>query len=200
MGYAKGRSQLKGLFFGSLLIVVACGSRVLLNRLHLAINVELVTLSTLLAAVYLGKAWGVLVPLTSMMLSDRIIGNSNIYLFTWSAYAIIGLLSLTHKELTRYISQFSNIPALVNKLLAIISLGVFSSLFFYIWTNFGVWYQGWYEPTFKGLIKCYLMGLPFLKYNLIGNLVLVTFVFGLAELVFSGLPRLSGSRKVFSYE
>jgi len=57
-----------------------------------------------------------------------------------------------------------------------------SSIFFYLWTNFGVWYQGWYPPTLSGLAESYVMGLPFLKFNLVGNLIFVPLGFGFIAL------------------
>src|SRR3989338_5781418 len=58
---------------------------------HLGYNVEFVTSGALLSAYYLGLGWGIFVPLVTMFLSDLIIGNTTIFLFTWSAYIIIGI-------------------------------------------------------------------------------------------------------------
>src|SRR3989338_9714470 len=58
---------------------------------HLGYNVEFVTSGALVSAYYLGLGWGIVVPLTTMFLSDLIIGNTTIFLFTWSAYIIIGI-------------------------------------------------------------------------------------------------------------
>lgn len=43
-----------------------------------------------------------------------------------------------------------------------------AGLFFLI-SNFGVWAAGYYPPTFAGLIACYVAGLPFLGYSLLGD-------------------------------
>lgn len=138
---------------------------------HIFPNVEVVTLSSLLAATYLGGVYSALVPLGIMFISDSIIGNTRIFLFTWSAYILIGLFGLVLRRVRNDdlkligASTFFTIP---------------SSLFFYLWTNFGVWYQGWYPPTLSGLMESYIMGLPFLKFNLVGNLILVPAGFGLS--------------------
>jgi len=137
-------------------------------------NVELVTLSCLLAAVYLGGAFSVLVPLAIMVVSDMAIGNNQIFIFTWTAYIIVGLSALI---LRRF--KVSDVNLVSTSTL----FAVPSSLFFYLWTNFGVWYQGWYPPTLAGLTESYIMGLPFLKFNLVGNLIFVPLGFGLIALV-----------------
>jgi hypothetical protein len=136
-------------------------------------NVELVTLSTFLASAYLGGIFAPLVPLAIMVVSDVVIGNTPIFIFTWSAYIFVGIGALL---LRRHKNNDVN-------LVSAATLGaVPSSLFFYFWTNFGVWYQGWYPPTLHGLLESYTMGLPFLKFNLVGNLIFVPLGFGLIAL------------------
>lgn len=73
---------------------------------------------------------------------------------------------------------------MTTKVIAASSFGVLASVWFYLWTNFGVWLLdswGMYERTFAGLFNAYIMGLPFLKYNLIGNIVLVPVSFLVVE-------------------
>ncbi len=136
-------------------------------------NVELVTLSALLASIYLGGVFSVLVPLLIMVISDSIIGNTQIFIFTWSAYVLVGVSSLILRRFKNYDLNLVSAATLFT---------VPSSLFFYLWTNFGVWYQGWYPPTLAGLLDSYIMGLPFLKFNLVGNLIFVPLGFGLIAL------------------
>lgn len=137
-------------------------------------NVELVTLSTFFASIYLGGIFSFLVPLGIMVISDSIIGNTQIFIFTWSAYTAIGLSSLVLRRFKNNNVNLVSAPTLFT---------VPSSLFFYLWTNFGVWYQGWYPPTLAGLLDSYIMGLPFLKFNLVGNLIFVSLGFGLIVFV-----------------
>ncbi len=144
---------------------------------HLGPNVELVTAATLLAASYLGRKWALFVPISIMFVSDLIIGNTNIFLFTWSAYLVIGYLS--------YLSHLGKLTGLV-KIFMATGLGMIASLWFYLWTNFGVWLLdsfGMYPKSIYGLVDCYLLALPFFKYNLIGNLLFVPSLFILAEFV-----------------
>lgn len=143
---------------------------------HLGPNVEYVTAASLLAGVYLGKKYAVLVPLFIMVLSDTLIGNTNIFVFTWSAYLGIGLISQIGQIGKRESKQ---------KILGAAGLGIAASLFFYVWTNFGVWVLdswGMYPRTMVGLLDCYIAGLPFLKLNLLGNLFFVPVSFGVVEI------------------
>ncbi len=151
----------------TLLIALGVAGRIVFD---LPPNVELVTLSCFLASVYLGGAFSVLVPLAIMIASDMAIGNTQIFIFTWSAYIVIGLSALILRRCKKNE---------VNLVSASTLFTLPTSLFFYLWTNFGVWYQGWYPPTLSGLIESYVMGLPFLKFNLVGNLIFVPLGFGL---------------------
>lgn len=49
--------------------------------------------------------------------------------------------------------------------------GVFSSLLFFVISNFGVWLLGsLYEKNFAGLVNCYIMAIPFLKNTMISTI------------------------------
>jgi len=165
-------------FFACILIALAVSERIFFD---LGSNIELVTLASLLASCYLGLPYALVVPFSIMLISDTIIGNTAIFIFTWSAYILIGLGALFLKHFRK---SGLKLP------LVALPTALASSLFFYLWTNFGVWLQGWYLPTLQGLIKCYLMGLPFLKYNLVSNVLIVPAVFIVIEL---------GKREVYGY-
>ena len=54
-----------------------------------------------------------------------------------------------------------------------------SSIFFFLTTNFAVWlFASWYSPDLTGLIECYVAGLPFFKYTLLGDLGWSGILFG----------------------
>ncbi len=144
---------------------------------HLAPNVEFVTTAGLLAARYLGVLGAVSVPLLIMFISDMVIGNAKIYLFTWSAYIFIGLSGLVLK-------RWQTPSKLI---LAAGFQSIAASFFFFFYTNLGVWLLdewGMYPKTLSGLIRCYYLGLPFLKLNLLGNLIFTPISF----MVLSPLP------------
>lgn len=156
----------KKLLIAISLIIFAVITRLLLRDLP---NVETITVTALLAGSMLGGFYAVAVGLAAMAISDMIIGNDAILVFTWGAFAVIGLLGLIlrnkKKQSFKYILQMTG-------------LGMMASLFFYFFTNFGVWllWPQMYAHTWQGLLQCYVMGLPFLKYNFLGNLVIVPFV------------------------
>ena len=62
--------------------------------------------------------------------------------------------------------------------------GIGGSLFFYLWTNFGVWFLdswGMYSKDLGGLVYCYMNGLPFLKNSLKSSVILVPFILTAVE-------------------
>jgi hypothetical protein len=136
-------------------------------------NVELVMLSSLLAGIYLGRRWGVAVALLALALSDMVLGNTAIMIFTWSAFAIIGFF-------TANLRRWQGLKRVGSG--AVFSLG--AALFFYLYTNFGVWLiGGLYPKTWAGLKECYWMGLPFLRIHAFSSLLLLSGGLGLIELV-----------------
>lgn len=160
---------------------------------HLGPNVEFVTSATLLAGAYLGKKWAFIVPVSIMAISDLVLGNTNIFLFTWSAYLLIGYLG--------NLGHLSNLRGRIKTLRAT-GIGIGASIWFFIWTNFGVWLLdswGMYPKTLPGLIDAYIMGIPFLKYNLIGNLFLVPLSFLSMEILSSKL-KAQGFRKFLIFD
>ncbi|MBI3380187.1 hypothetical protein HY029_05520 [Candidatus Gottesmanbacteria bacterium] len=142
---------------------------------HLGDNVEFVTTASLLAGSYLGFGFSIAVPFFVMFISDLIIGNTNIFIFTWSAYLLIGYFG--------YLSHLKDLKGR-SKVLEAGKLGIIASLWFYFWTNFGVWFldsRGMYPKTFIGLLESYWYGLPFLKFTLLGNLLFVPVSFFIVE-------------------
>ena len=93
-------------------------------------------------------------------LTDVFIGFHTTIFFTWGSVLIIGLLS-----------NFFN-RSIMNRLLGVLT-GV---MVFYLITNFGVWSGGMYGHSFDGLITSYIMGLPFLGYNLISTFIFSTLI------------------------
>ena len=64
---------MKNLFISLGLIFLAVAERLWLD---LGPNVELVTLMSVLASVYLGRRWGVAVALVALIISDLILGKN----------------------------------------------------------------------------------------------------------------------------
>jgi hypothetical protein len=152
-------------------------------------NVELISASVVIISYYLGSSWAAIFALTSLVVTDRILGNTNIFLFTWSGFLIPALFV----KLKKQDSIIKRIPNL-----ALTGLGF--NLFFFFWTNFGVWYLdswGMYPKTLTGLINCYINGLPFLKNDVISTLIAIisgVLVINLAERLSGAINKSSISR------
>ena len=160
-----------------LLIAFGIIGRLLLVKFIKMPNLEIITSFSLIAGTMLGGIFTFVIPLVIIAVTDTYFGNTSILLFTWSAFCIIGIfgwLLRKRKSLSyRFIAKMTG-------------LGIVSSLFFYLYTNFGWWLlSNMYAHTWQGLIQCYLMGLPFFKTNLLGNLFLC--------LPFLPLPSLFGN-------
>jgi phosphoglycerol transferase MdoB-like AlkP superfamily enzyme len=129
-------------------------------------NLELVTGVSLVAAVFLHRYFALLVPLAAVFLSDAVIGNSQIALFTWSAFVVIGLSGVLLK---RWKGQDGKLLA------GTAGMGLGAALWFFAWTNFGVWALGdgaFYPKTWDGLMLSYTYGLPFFRATLVSGVVL----------------------------
>ncbi len=155
---------LKKIIIAGILIAVAVAWRIINHSYSLAPNLELVTMVSVLAAVIIGMRAAVAVPLATMVISDVIIGNSSIFIFTWSSFAIIGLGAMLLKKL-------NDKPK--TQILSSVGFAIASSFLFFFVTNLGVWLQGWYPATMTGLITCFTLAIPFYRTMLIGNMIIV---------------------------
>ncbi len=138
-------------------------------------NLELSTAAAFLAAGLLRHRVAALAPLAVVAVSDLLLGNTAILLFTWTAWAAIGAAALLTRRATG-----------ARRAVAALGLGLGGSLFFYLWTNLGVWLQGrgtFYPAGLDGLLASYVAGLPFLRPMLVGNLVLVPLAAAVVTLV-----------------
>ena len=138
-------------------------------------NIELITLTTVLAGFYLDKKAAIIVALLTLAISDIFLGNTAIMLFTWSAYLVIAFVSIYLKSKTNTSSK---------RIILATFGGGLGSFWFYLWTNFGVWLLdswGMYSKDISGLIICYVNGLPFLKNQLLCNLMIIPVGFILTE-------------------
>ena len=160
----KNTKLLKNITLVTLLIAVAVSWRVINFNYHIAPNLEIVTAVSVLAAVVMGLRAAIIVPIATMIISDIIIGNSSIFIFTWGSFAIIGAAATLLRKLNKQPKK---------QILYSVGFAAAGSFLFIIVTNFGVWAQGWYPATLAGLIDSYVMAIPFYRTMLIGNLILV---------------------------
>lgn len=163
--------------FKKIFILLTLISVALVERLwfDLGDNVELVTLAALVASFYLGKKQSFIVTLTILAISDIFLGNTSIALFTWTGYAAIVFGA-------SFIKSFAQTP--FKKIIAATGAGIIASVWFYLWTNFGVWFLdswGMYANDITGLTASYINGLPFLRNQLVGNFIIIPLVFLVIE-------------------
>ena len=91
----------------------------------------------------------------SFAITDFIIGYHTGTHWTWGSVLIIGFIS----------SYFTR--DLFFRLFG----AVFAGVIFFIITNFGVWTSGMYGYTFKGLLNCFVLAIPFFTYTLISTFI-----------------------------
>lgn len=127
----------------------------------------------LFGGTYLNKKFALIVPLTAMLVSDYFIGFYNpwIMLSVYGSFVLIGLIGL-------WLKNHKSSPN-------VIGASLFSSIIFFLVTNFAVWavLHSMYPHNLQGLLQSYIMGLPFFKNTLLGDLFYVATMFGLYELV-----------------
>jgi hypothetical protein len=110
-------------------------------------------------------AW---LPVVVMALSDAFIGfyDYRIMLVVWGGYFAIALAS------SRWLRQ----PTWKAGVLLTIS----GSTFFFLVSNAAVWeWGGMYAHSAVGLIRCYIMALPFFRNTLVGDLFYTALLFGI---------------------
>lgn len=124
-------------------------------------------------ALFSGSAFGsrrwvsISLPLAALFLGDLVLGFHPTLLYVYAS--VILITRIGHKL---------DVNAVGTSRLGLASLSG-STLFFFI-TNFGVWMSaGLYTPDFKGLVSCFIAGLPFFHWTAIGDLF---FSFGLFTL------------------
>ena len=127
----------------------------------------------LFAGIYLSQKnkWALLLPLAALFLTDLAIGfyDTKLMLLVYGSFLFYGVFGLLIKD---------------KKSFGTIALATLAGSFlFYLATNFGVWaFSPMYAPTLDGLMLSYTMGLPFLKYTLLGDLFFVGMFVGAYEL------------------
>ncbi len=158
-----------------LLIFIGVAGRFILVEYVGIPNFEIITALSLIAGIYLSGVYMIIVPLAIIFLSDLVIGNNYIFIFTWTAFMFIGLFGYLFKKKTCHSRGDGNpVSVIKHRIKNPMFLALISSIFFYLYTNFGWWLMsGMYEYSLSGLIRCYYMAIPFFRNNLMGNLIFV---------------------------
>jgi hypothetical protein len=156
------------IIFVVLIILLAAASRLIKHPF----NFTPIVAMSIFAGCYLGKKWGIILPLAAMALSDVFIGfyDIKLMLFVYVSIAISYFIGTLLKNRKQWYF--------------IISSALISSIIFFLVTNFSVWalYE-WYPKTWAGLVSCFTLALPFFRNTLIGDLVYTGALFGAYEAV-----------------
>ena len=126
-----------------------------------------VAIISILSGILLGGYFTFIVPISVMIITDLIIGNNWILLFTWSGFAILGLIGWLLKKKNSLTIQ--HIPR-------ILGVGIVGIFIYDIWTNFGTFLGGWYSQTWEGLVLCYTNALPFMFWHLLSTTIGLTLI------------------------
>ena len=148
--------------------------------------------TALFGGAYLSRRFAIAVPLSAMALSDYLIlyinpfgpgglpsfDFSHIYplsamfhtttVYVWGSFltsVFIGMWLKNHKKVGY-----------------IVGASFLASLQFFLITNFGVWAGGMYSRDISGLVESYIMGLPFFRWTILGDIFYTTAFFGLYEI------------------
>lgn len=133
-------------------------------------NMTPITALALFGGAYLPRRSALILPLSAMFLSDLVLGFSLVTPFIYGSFLLIILLGRLLRKRQH--------PG------AVILATLTASTLFFLITNFGVWAEGMLYPhTFTGLLDAYVMGLPFFRNTLLGDLVYTgVFFLGFATL------------------
>ena len=121
-----------------------------------------VAIISIISGLLLGGYYTFIVPISTMIITDLVIGNNWILFFTWSGFAVLGLIG--------YLLKSKNCLT-VKRIPTVLGVGIGGILLYDIWTNFGTWLGGWYTHTWEGLVLCYTNGLPFMFWHLLSTTI-----------------------------
>jgi len=125
----------------------------------------------LFGGAYLNPRYAIVVPLVALFASDLFIGfySPLVMLTVYGSFVFTGLIGIWLKKRRNPRN--------------ILITAVGSSILFFLITNFGVWAAGMYGHGLDGLLTSYIMGLPFFRGTLVGDLFYTGVFFGGYELV-----------------
>lgn len=118
----------------------------------------------------LTRPWNYLAPILILFLTDLFLGFHATMPYVYGSFLLS--VFLAEKFLTKSVTAKK-----------LVVLATTNAVIFFIVTNFGVWVEGrLYPPTIAGLVESYVMGLPFLRSMLLGDLGYTLGLFGLYAL------------------
>jgi hypothetical protein len=162
-----------------MLIAVAAASRLLPHPN----NMTPIAAIALFGGIYFDKKFALIVPLAAMAISDYFLGFSDVFLFVYASFVLVGVIGMWAKSR--------------KSVLTILGSTLAGSVLFFLLTNFGVWYvqMEWYARSWEGIVACYVAAIPFFRNTLVGDVVYVTGLFGLYELSLVTLKKYYAKRQ-----
>lgn len=150
------------------LILFAILSRLLPHPM----NITSVGALSLFAGAFLPIRIAWIAPVTALLVGDAASGfyHPVVMLFVYGGFAggtLIGRLMLVNKRTITKLAGSAFISASI----------------FFVLSNFGMWLSGAYPATIDGLINCYIRGIPYFRYSLIGDIFYTFLLFGSYELL-----------------
>lgn len=131
-------------------------------------NFAPITALALFSGAYLDKKYALIIPLAAMFVSDWFLGFHSDMVFVYASFLLIGFLGIRLKH-------HKNIKN-------IFLTTIFSSILFFIVTNFGVWLMtNLYPKNAPGLIEAFILAIPFFKNTLMGDLLFTASFFTVFE-------------------
>ena len=118
---------------------------------------------SLFSGILLGGYYTFIVPMAVMGITDIYYGNTYIFLFTWSGFAMIGLMGYLGGR---------NLSFNAKSVVRVAGMGIGSVLVYDIWTNFGSW-LGWYAHDLNGLLLCYTLARPVMLWHIVSTMLLL---------------------------
>lgn len=155
--------ELQRLMLAALLIMIGAVGRILLLPYP---NIEAVMAVTLLAGCLLGGIFAIIVPCAVLLITDLYIGNNYIFLFTWSGFAMVGLIGHFLRGKTEASAKFVSM---------LTGIGIGATLLYGLWTNLGWWYL-FYAHTVENLVLVYVLGIPFMLRHLLSSAIFVPLI------------------------
>lgn len=125
----------------------------------------------LFSGAYLGRRFGLIVPLASMLIGDFFLGFYAwpLMLSVYGSYLLIGFCApwlLKNKNLENTLAA-----------------AILSAVVFFLATNWAVWqFTPWFEKSLAGLLECYYVALPFFRATILGDLFYSSVLIGGFEL------------------
>jgi hypothetical protein len=157
--------NLKKLISPLLIIFIA----VILRLIPHPPNMAPIAAMALFGGAYLNKKYALIMPIIAMIISDYFLGFHNLILFVYGSFFLIGVVGLILRNKINPKNIFF--------------ASIFSSIAFFLITNFGVWLVfNFYPKTSLGLLNCYIAAIPFFRNSVLGDLLYNGIFFGGYEL------------------